>query len=113
HIISIELEPVERRPVIGGRFRKNRTRLEANHCFAATPGSGGPSIPSGNERIGAITGNATDAPYCAAVLRARGPCQHVGWIIYRHSHKPATIEAAIAQTPISNIKNIAHDAERR
>src|SRR4029077_16678008 len=44
---------------------------------------------------------------------ARGPCRYAGWIIYRHAHQPAMIEVAIIHAPISNIKNVAHDAERR
>src|SRR5437667_570258 len=72
-------------------------------------------VTGGNERINAVTGHTTDSPYTAADYNgvAGSPCHHAGWIIYRHAHKPATKEAAIAQTPISNIKNIAHDAKRR
>ena len=36
-VATVERLPVGRRPVIGGRAAKNRTRLEANDCFASTP----------------------------------------------------------------------------
>ena len=112
--ILSRVEPIERRPVIGGDAAKDRARLEANHCFAATPVAASvESVTSSNERIGAITGDAADAPYCAAV-GARWPMPS-HWLDYlsalpRASHDRASQSP---RPPYANIKNVAHDAERR
>src|SRR5260370_42265478 len=49
----------------------------------------------------------------AVGFSGRGPCCYVGRMVYRHAHKPAMIGTAIHHTPIANIKNVAHDAQRR
>src|SRR4030095_196690 len=53
------------------------------------------------------------APPRGPVLVPAAPCCYGGRITYRHSHQPAMPETAIPQAPISNVKNVAHDAERR
>ena len=85
--------------------------MKTNHCFAAAPDpSSVVSVTGGNVGIGPITGDAANSPYTAA-NGAGGPCRYAGWIIYRHAHHPAMIDAAIPHAPISNIKNVACDAE--
>lgn len=105
--------PIQRRPVVAGRTAKNRTWLEANDCFATSPvASGVKGVTRGNERINAIAGDAADAPYSAAD-DIRRPSHYTGRVAYRHSYEPAMKKAAIHHTPISNIKNVSHDAESR
>src|SRR4030095_13846736 len=106
------VQPIERRPVIAGVAAKDRARLKTNHCVAAAPVRRLESITGGNKRIGAVTGDAARAPYTAADV-AGGSCCYAGRIIYRHSHQPAMKEAAIVLAPISNIKNVAYDGQRR
>ena len=87
--------------------------MEANHRFAAAPVAASIEGVSGSdERVYAVAGDATDSPHAPAD-GAGGPCRYAGWIIYRHAYQPAMKEAAIRHTPISNIKNVTHDAERR
>ena len=75
-VAIVESMPIGRRPVIAGIAAKDRARLKTNHCFAAAPvPSSVESVTGGNERIGAVTGDAADAPYRAAVRSARG-CAH-------------------------------------
>ena len=51
-VAIIELEPIGRRPVITRIAAKDRTRLEPDHCFAATPvPSSSGSVTGGNKRI--------------------------------------------------------------
>jgi len=115
--VTVKVEPVGRRPVIAGISSKDRARLEANHRFAAAPvPSSADSVTGGNERIGAIAGDAADSPYRAAVgvgSGGRSPCPNAGWIIYRHSHQPAMKRIAVPHAPISDIKNAVHDGQRR
>src|SRR5580704_1795766 len=113
-VCLIELEPIGGRPVIAGIAAKNRARLKTNHCFAAAPvASRSGSVTGGNKRIGAVTGDAPDSPYTAAVKWSGSPCCYAGRIIYRHSHQPAMKVVAILHTPIPHIENVAHDGERR
>jgi hypothetical protein len=113
------LDPIGWRPVIPGIAAKDRPRLEAYHGFAAAPGPPREgSVTGSNERIGAVTGHAANAPYRAAPYTriangAGGPCSYAAGIIYRHAHQPAMKTVAVLHTPISNIKNVTHDAERR
>src|SRR5439155_17367572 len=105
-------------PVVAGIFAKDWTRLKTNHCFAATPWVARlcERISGGNKRIVAVTSDTADTPDCAAVGaggRGRSPCCYGGWIVYRHPHQPAMIGTAISHAPITNIKNVTHDAEGR
>src|SRR4029453_2394782 len=113
----VEARPIERHPVIAGIAAKDRARLKTNHCFTAIPDpSGVVTVTSASERIDAVTGHTASAPYTAsggAVEGAWGPCCYTGWIIYRHAHQPAIKKVAIPVAPISNIKNVAYDGERR
>ena len=112
-VVIVEVEPIERRPEIA----KGQIRLKANDCFAATPASSSvDSVTGGNDRIDAVTGNAADAPYTAAVYTvvvAGSPCCYAGWIIYWHAHEPAMPEIAILDTAIPDINNVARNAQRR
>src|SRR5262249_23890083 len=118
-VAIVELEPIGWYPEIGGRSAKNRPRLKTNHCFAPTPDpSGEVSVTGSNEWIAAVTGHAANSPYGAVPYTngadgAGGQCCYAAWVIYRHSHQPAMIDAAIPHAPISNIQNVAHDPECR
>ena len=116
-VLIVERKPVCGHPIIGGRAAEDWAGLETNHRFAATPVAiDVKGVPGGSEWVLPITGDAAEAPYSAAPYTSaggRGPCCYAGGIIYRHAYQPAMIEAAIHHTPISNIKNAAHDAERR
>ena len=69
------------------------------------------SVTRSNERIYAVTGDATNGPYSPA-SDAGGPCCYAGRILYRHAYQPAPVVAPIRETPIRHIKNVAYDAER-
>src|SRR6266496_1037432 len=109
--MRVEVQPIERHPVIARVAAKDWARLKTNHCVAAAPVRRLVSITGGNKRIGAVTGDAASAPYTAADI-AGGPCCYTGWIIYRHSHQPAMIEAGIPEAPISDIKNVVLEVQR-
>jgi hypothetical protein len=115
-VAIVELLPIGWYPVIAARSSKDRARLKTYHRFTATPVSSRvPRVSGGNERSDAFTGHAADSPYRAA-LGAGSPCHYCAgwiWIIYRHSHQPATIVAAIPHAAISDINNVIRDAERR
>src|SRR5581483_5738708 len=93
-VMLVEVQPIDRHPIIAGIAAKDRTRLKTNHCVAAAPGWRLESVTGANERIGAVTGDTARAPY-TATDGAGGPCRYTGWIVYRHSHQPPMIEAAI------------------
>src|SRR5215470_14083241 len=115
--LLVEVRPIERHPVIASIAAKDRARLKTNHCFTAIPDpSGVVTVTGGDVRIGAVTGDAARAPYTTAVDAvegAGGPCCYTGRIIYGHSHQPPIKKVAIPVAPISNVKNVAHNGERR
>src|SRR6266513_249881 len=103
----VELDPIDRCPVIGGRSAKNCAWLKSNHCFAATPFGGVKSITSSNERIGAVTSHAANSPYPATDC-TRGPSRHSRGIVYWHADYPTVIGPAINRVAtILHIKNVA------
>ncbi len=111
--------PICGHPIIAGITAKDWTGLKTNHRFAAVPIATCPSVAGGNERIGAIAGDAANSPYRTAVGAGSGSrsprCYCAGWIwiIYRYPHQPAMIRAAIVHASIPDIKNAVHDAKRR
>ena len=106
--------PIFRHPIIGGRATKDRAGLEANHCFSTLPICGAEGVTSDNKRVLPIASDAADSPYGTAVgVGGRSPCCYAGRIVYRHAYEPAMKNAAIPHAPIADIKNVAHDAERR
>ena len=111
-VASVEVRPIGRRPVITGIAAKDRARLKANHCLAAAPGGRLKLLPVATNAF--VPSLATPlTPHIPPPDGAVGPCRHASRIIYRHSHQPAMINVAIRHAPISNIKNVAHDGERR
>ena len=116
-VYGVEIQPVQRRPVITGRSAEDWAGLETNDCFAVSPNAVGVSgVPCRDEGVHAITGDTTDAPYCAAKsagIGGRSPCCYAGWIVNRDAYEPAMKGTAISHAPKSNIKNVAHDAQRR
>jgi hypothetical protein len=92
--------------------------LKTDHRFAAAPvPSSVDSITSGNKRILAVTSDAADAPYRAAMdAGGRGPCRYYAgwiWIIYRHAHQPTMPVVAILHAPIPDVKNVIYYGECR
>ena len=109
---SIQIEPIEGRPIIAGRAGKDWAGLEAYYGFAAAPSGWIESVTSGNKRVLSIAGDTAHTPYRAADRVCR-PSRYAGWIIDGHAHEPAMIQATISHAPIADIENVAHDAERR
>ena len=108
------VEPIFGHPVIGGGAAKDRAGLEANDCFSTFPTWGTEGVTSGNEGVLPVASDAADSPYgTAVVIGGRGPCCHAGRIVYRDAYEPAMKRTAIHHTPVTNIKNVAHDAECR
>src|SRR5262249_10858828 len=63
-----------------------------------------------------VASDAADSPYGTAVVivrRSCSPCCHAGRIVYRDAYKPAMKRTAVPHAPVTNIKNVAHDAECR
>src|SRR5437016_354555 len=107
-------------PTTGGVDRRRISPSNSerrNDGFAVAPvATSARRIARDNKRIHTISGDPANSPYCAAEspgVGGRGPCCYGGWIIHGHSYQPAMPETAIPHAPITNIKNVTHNAERR
>src|SRR4030095_15290122 len=102
----VEREPVDRRPVVGGRATKDRPSLQTNNCFTATPvASSVERIAGDHEHVCAITRDATMSPN-STTNGSSCPGSHTGRISDWHADNPAVKCSAIAV--VARIRHVNH-----